>query len=134
MCQSVWRNLSRWQLPHSTWIFAIILSYDCFFSVQVAESCATGIVDAQQQCCPSGLLDISGTCCPGGTVVDKTGQCCPAGAVLDACGFCNGTGKVVDIQGHCCATVVDASGVCSEVSTSIVYMHIVYIAYNIYVI
>lgn len=83
--------------------------------VQVSQSCASGVVDAHQQCCPSGLLDRTATCCPPGAVVDGAGQCCPGGAVLDACGVCNGNGEVVNVQGQCCASVVDAAGVCSTV-------------------
>jgi hypothetical protein len=61
------------------------------------------------------VLNITGSCCPEGSAVDAAGACCDAGE-LDACGVCGGNGVTVDIMGRCCSTLLDAQGLCCEVS------------------
>ncbi|KAA6425234.1 MAG: hypothetical protein FRX49_04729 [Trebouxia sp. A1-2] len=82
----------------------------------VAASCSSGVVDAQQQCCPSGVLDNNITCCELGSALDGAGWCCPEGT-LDSCGVCNGAGKAVDVEGTCCKSAIDAAGVCCQDAT-----------------
>jgi len=48
-------------------------------------------------------------------VLDSAGECCSTGK-LDACGVCGGTGKYMDVAGTCCATLLDANGMCCQVS------------------